>query len=295
MLRNRVGTFLAFALVMAGLSMAGCAHSPVYLDEPTPAGITPPPEPTVSEATPQAQPYRPASVQTETGSSAGSSGAGREDMSIASLQKAYRSAGSPKLVVYVNRNLSAQIKDSPQTPRVTTRYAETSTKTSGQTTEKTTKAGMQYTTIETPVQEPVSETWEASLEDAITTTLLDAGCKVIDRRLLMRKQAATVTVAEYELQSVKQVEMLALEAGGQILCEIEAAQRTARNGKAIFSIHLSDIRSGEVMVVRKASAYVGGKWVATDAGYERPSEVAPGTLGSHLGVEVLRSLNEAMD
>lgn len=198
------------------------------------------------------------------------------------FSSAYRAAGSPRMAVYFNRELSEEVREwipgyqqlrvtSNQTASVTGPNLQTAdaSYSSDRTATLTTR---QYVDASGRRVDP-SEEWTWQFEDAITQVFLSAGANVVDRAMMFRQAAhknPNSQGADGSI-SITQNEMSALNGFADILVEVKVTRSASALGYD-FRATGKNIKTGQII----ASAYLNGegdqreqRYVATANGYEK--------------------------
>lgn len=283
---------LAFA---AGLALeAGCAskeeHEGLIIDRPTPPGEVPPPNPEGSAA---AEPYRPYPEE------AAPTGP-QLDSVVSAFAAQYTAAGKPRIAVYLNRELSAEVREWVSDTRLAIEGASTQTTTKdGKTTTKTSEGNItgsvQDRADEGNRLQP-AEHWAWRLEDALTQPLLDAGVKLIDRALMMRLTANEAAPSPGQAIHFKTIEMNALKGKADILVEVLISSGQDPKWGYIFRTKAMDINAGQLLVSTSSADWPPawkpkGEWInSPEGGYERSNIINPKKVGNWIAQDLMAKL-----
>ena len=281
---------LAVCLALIGLSCA--KDTVVLLDRPTAPGEVPPPK---LEGPAKVEPYRP--YPEESAVPAAPSGLSAADMAL--FKAKYHAAKSPRIAVYLNRQLSANVREWESNVRVATDISMTTTTKDGSKTKTESTQGTVATAVQTRADEGDRgamgpETWQWRLEDAIANQLLGAGVKMVDRALMMRLTAADAVPAG-TAPAVKTVETNALRGKADILVEIVVSNDPDPKLGYLYRVRAYDIDSGQVLLSTSSANWpptrrAKGELVTTDRGYERTALPKPETIGGWLAQDLMSGL-----
>lgn len=253
---------LALSLTM-GLSVS---HAADPNTEETPPGRVPPGQPSSSSQLPgerpvMAQPEEERRPERDYGAI------------LAAFSDAYSGQGQPRIAVYLNRNLSADVMEwRPQSRIVTEGKSRAGVRGSGDGSWKggehgdgeaeyeaeadADASGAVSTSTQTyrgPSGARVSpeETWMWEFEDGFMIPFLDAGAKLVDRAVVMRRVAAE-DVRDRGVSatlSANTIETEALDGYADILLEILIrGSRRAPLGYE-FRVTAKDVRTGEILAM----------------------------------------------
>lgn len=241
---------------------------------------------------------------------------------LESFHRIYRSRQRPRMAVYLNRELSAQVRQwvgtverqvvessrsggskstivagavSPEGP--TTGMASSTTSTGGKSTESTTSWREAATSDVAGAREGPEERWMWAFEEGFTQALLSEKVRVVDRSLILRLTAAK----KGETGSLPRLEMEALKEHAEILVELLITVDPEAPLGYSFRASAKDLRTGELLVngtlmewSGKTGYRVRKKAVVTDRGYETVPDVFPAVreIAGNLARGVLLSLEE---
>ena len=199
-----------------------------------------------------------------------------------SFSSAYRAAGSPRMAVYFNRELSEEVREwipgyqqlrvsSNQTASVTGPDLQTAD--ASFSSDRTATLTTRHSVDASGRRVDPSEEWKWQFEDAITQVFLGAGVNVVDRAMMFRQAAhknPNSQGADGSI-SITQNEMSALDAFADILVEVKVTRSASALGYD-FRGTGKDIKTGRII----ATAYLNGegsereqRYVATASGYEK--------------------------
>ena len=291
-------------LMAAALTVVGCTKQVIH-EEYTPRGSVPPPalsHRTVGEvpaprAATAARPVREAPDRA-TGS-APSEWMGTPDAApeaVAEFREAYGAAGSPKLVVYLNRELSADVREWRTDSRLvvsgTGRFSAEAGAASG-------SAGLSHTGVEgdiaavgaaveaeaegegatvaeqrhnaSPERVHPGEAWMWVFEEGFINALLDSGAIVIDRATILRDTATSAPGDDrFNPASVKMIEMEALREHADVLIELLVSPSSASPYGYEFRASAKEIATGRILAnVTSIPKHRDEGIYVTERGFER--------------------------
>lgn len=221
---------------------------------------------------------------------------------LTAFRTAYAKAGSPRVAVYFNRELSDEVREWIPGDQVQAEVQIQQTfngqslagPVSGQVTTdaKADVRSRQYVGVTGGRDDP-RESWKWEFEDAITRLFLDADANVVDRAVMFRQTArqSPQTAGMDGTVSTTLNEMSALEKYADVLVEM----KVTRSGSALgydFRATAKNIKTGRML----ATAFVNNskpRYVAGDRGYERREGLADLTIehvSRALTLELMRSL-----
>lgn len=294
-------TIILAALVACGIIWTGCAAQKPKAAVPPPAMEKPavPPPRTAEETKPWPADFKPASEQPDPMAAAA-------EETIAAFQQAYPSAGSPRIAVFLNRQLSADPREWATDERFVYNKNESSVSTGNVPELAPTEEGSVPTP--TPAEEGAEATAgqegskelqakgtsysqrhigteggrathdEAVLwafEDGFMQPFLQAGATLVDRATIMRLTGdATGKQGDaHNLMSVKKVEMDALRNHADLFVELLVTQSPASPFGYVFKATAKEVKTG---VITAMSSSLGKekmmkpkkKVIATSQGYK---------------------------
>ncbi len=207
---------------------------------------------------------------------------------LAAFRSAYQRAGSPRLAVYFNRELSEEVREwipgAQQRIQVQVEHAvsgqslATGPVTAQQSAQASTEIQSRYYVGKTGYRADPGELWMWQFEDAITTRFLDGNARVVDRAVIFRQMARLQPQPGMDgTESTSLNEIAALDSFADILVEMRIAPARGSAGYN-FRATAKEMKSGRIL----ASAIVGGanrrwgasgRYVATPNGYELQESV----------------------
>lgn len=248
--------------------------------------------------------------------------AGVDSDGLERFQQIYRSRKRPRAVVYLNRELSAQVRqwvgtverqivegnrsDSSRssvvaggiTPEGPTSGGATMTTSSGGKSKESSTSWTEAATSDVAgARESPEERWMWAFEEGFVQALLAEKVRVVDRTLILRRTA----VKKGETGSLPRLEMEALKDHAEILIELLITVDPDSPLGYSFRASAKDLTTGELMVngtlmgwSGKTGYRVRKKAVVTDRGYETVPDVFPAVreVAGSLARGVLLSLEE---
>lgn len=222
------------------------------------------------------------------------------------FRSAYAKAGSPRITVFWNRQLSDTLTtqyDQVQQAEVHASAGQiTRVSPSGNALATVRQSSAVATLREGERALPqvgearslLSERSEWSIASAFSTRLQRAGVRLVDRNMAMRSQAAGETAADR--RDVQGLEIKALQGNSELLAEVlQTADPRAPFG-VMFRVDIKDVSSGELLasVVSdgRPPARGPGRFVAGRKGFERerPPEATPADIGDVVAIATLNAL-----
>src|SRR5262245_57604463 len=221
------------------------------------------------------------------------------------FRTAYTAQGRPNLALYLNRELSADVREwNTVGGKVTvTANSETQASKSGEWTRKEQDGG----NLELLVGPSGSdgrrsgpgEGWLWDFENNLVEPFLRADCRLIDRATILRLEAARArTGVDYAGLAAKKVEMDALAGHADVLIEVLVLRSSASAGGYQLKATAKELRSGRILANVTSSGRVRrrSEWVATPEGYQERQIVIPPTvreLSEGLTTELMAALARA--
>ncbi len=276
---------------LPALLVLALAASPVYaqMTEETPAGRVPPPPSSRTsagdlpgETTMMAQPETEAAVDL--------------DKVVRDFAAAYAAQESPRVMVFFNRELSAEVQEWVASERIAIEGQSREVKGG----ERTDRAGgiaisRQYANSDGGRVGP-GERWMWEFEQAIADMLLDARVNLIDRAVVMRRQAASGDEMLGNSQtSARTLEMQALDQYADLLMELWVVRSSESPVGYEFRAQVKDLKSGRLITT--VTTFGDGVddprrvYVASSTGYQAYEELPTvGDAAQALGVELMESL-----
>ena len=226
----------------------------------------------------------------------------------------YRRAGSPRIVVFWNREFDDEVASEYEDRTVdhevtdTSNHAleETTAGPSGQTVRR--EGGelterMRETTAGTRRVKPAARAQQGGestnwlLEDAFSAVLAQAGARLVDRKMVMRLTGSSLGAGERA--NLQDLETRGMSRYADIVLEVLAAPDTGAPGGAAYRIVARDLRTARPLgsFTTSATPPVGRLgYVAGANGFERATPPTPGPsqVGRQLGLETLMVLARGM-
>lgn len=307
---RRTAAFLTSVVLLAGHAAKAAEPAPFdsgfgehRLEQRPPAGRVPPAPalPAIEPGGGEEQPYigqRPALSEPSP-----------RIADLKSFAEAYRRAGSPRLAIYFNRELSEQISEwLPQSLRQleltqdSALIAETNRGTAvqaGATNRITLSETHALHSGPTVSREGLEERWRWQFEDAVSQTFLAADARVIDRALMLRQMAANRTPGGTTSAAVSMTtnEMVALNGFADVLIEILVARST--DGTADLRATAKRLSDGQLLgsaLLRAGElgqSEQPGRFVPTAGGYMRERQRAEPSVAQQseaLALRLMRSM-----
>lgn len=222
------------------------------------------------------------------------------------FRSAYAKAGSPRITVFWNRQLSDTLStqyDQVQQAEVHASAGQiTRVSPSGNalatvrqsSTVATLREGERALPQAGEARSLLSERSEWPIASAFNTRLQRAGVRLVDRNMAMRSQAAGETAADR--RDVQGLEIKALQGKSELLAEVlQTADPRAPFG-VMFRVDIKDVSSGELLasVVSDGKPPIRGpgRFVAGRNGFERetPPEATPADIGDVVAIATLNAL-----
>lgn len=284
---------MRLAIVVLALACCAPAGAQQRLEEQTPAGRVPPP--------PSAQ-RGDAGLPGETGMMAQPMRGEAVDVNavVRRFGAAYAAQESPRVIVYFNRELSADVREWVSAERVAVE-AESRERRSGPEGDSSTDRrggaaiSRQYATPDGGRVGP-GELWMWEFEQAVSDMLLDARVTLVDRALAMRRQGAGADAVIGNPGSARALEMEALASHADLLVEVWVARSADSPVGYEFRAQVKEIATGRLVTM----VTTWGEGLATDAprqvvasssGYQFVDEVPTvADAAQALGVELMESL-----
>lgn len=276
---------------LPGLLVLALAATPAFaqITEETPAGRVPPPPASRTSA---------GDLPGETSMMAQRAVAASVDVDkvIRDFSAAYAAQQSPRLMVYFNRELSAEVKEWVANERIAIEGQSREVKGD----ERTDRAGgvaisRQYANSDGGRIGP-GERWMWEFEQAIADMLLDARVNLIDRAVVMRRQAASGDEMLGNAQtSARTLEMQALDQYADLLLEVWVVRSEESPIGYEFRAQVKDLENGRL--VTTVTTFGDGideprrVYAASSTGYQAYDELpAVSDAARALGVELMESL-----
>ena len=230
--------------IIAAVLSTGCTQ---YLEQPTPAGAVPPPVPSAQYRVEDgvrnaysAEVLETSDLQAET--------------VLADFIKSYQKAGSPKIVVFFNRQLSEDTKDWTSNRRLlidnlaALNVDVTSSKYGGDKTINAASHDTRTVSVQTKTnnssQVRLVDDWAWEFEDNFLNEFLKAGVNIVDRNTIIRLSGFDIS----DNMSDKFVETQALKNYSDLFLEILFTKANRAKGYNI-SVKLKDVNTGELIAL----------------------------------------------
>jgi hypothetical protein len=200
------------------------------------------------------------------------------------FRASYAKAGSPRIAVFLNRQLSAEVREWRTDRRLVISGESTKTRTEGEGVTKTTKSGSlsgyEQRHLEDTGRRSPEETWMWVFEERFLNPFLEQGCKMVDRATIMRLAAlASGTQGSAgSPMAVKAVEMKALVNHADLFIELLVAESKTAELGYVFKATVKEVKTG--IIVANVSSVTSGPpvrkktvQVATDEGWDFETKV----------------------
>jgi hypothetical protein len=300
-------------LALVSLLISGCVH---YADQETPPGSVPPPPTNVPRPVPAyQQPSNPAQ-------SNGANNSAPSESTVGEFAKAYTAKQSPKIAVYLNRELSADVREwhvparlivegKMKIDRAGVQVAEDTQATSsgarrvsqvagGESTVKG-KDGKFYEQIRLSDDRTAPpEAWVWQFEQSYFSPFLNAKTFLLDRATILRLTAGENAAVSDSAVREKQLEISALKGKADLLMEILIHRNSSSPVGYEFKVAVKEVQSGRLLSsvssltwkqerLRRVS---GGRVIATKDGYQVTDDPFPklDRVATELAHDVMRSL-----
>lgn len=273
-------------IMSAGLLMLiGAGACTQYLEKPTPSGQVVASAP-VKVAEPYRNPYAPAPnhqapVSYRSSEMAHEAGPMFSSAVAEDFRLVYQAAGSPKMAIFLNRELSDEVREWFTEERLVVSFDGKFEQKSGEDSASVTGPGGVSVYGQTHLEEgrrlSPNESWMWRFEDGFLDPFLNIGTNIVDRAAIMRLAAAESGKqgSAYEPITVKKIEMSALIDSADLYVEIliraepssalgyefKASAKEVATGRIRANVTSLDWRYG-------ADAEPFEKVVATSTGYE---------------------------
>lgn len=206
---------------------------------------------------------------------------------IASFAPAYRRAGSPRIVVFWNRNFDDEVSSSYRTTREYEDHVDGNGNQYGRSSSGEERKTSKRSDL---VDEPVD--WE--MEGAFNSTMSGAGARLVDRASIMRTQGEADGAEERA--NVQGIETRAITGKADITVEILSTYDSRSKKGITYRIVARDVRNALILVDFTTSGAPPTphlELVAGPDGFEREKPPVPGPndFGRQLAVELMQALN----
>ena len=239
------------------------------------------------------------------------------DKTVPTFQTSYKSAGSPRIVLLWNREITDQFAAVSVDKEITNEIGSANTTGLDRTTagpagaatlrksNSSHAANKVVTTVHTdetgPLRQASLPEWAVTqIERAFTDAMNRAGVRFVDRALSIRMEAAK---DHRNGGDPKLIETDAIQKRADLLLEILLVPDRAATAGYAFDVRAKDLRRGTEVGSIYSKAAVRrdqprGDWVAGPSGYEfrvRPLEVPPPSkVGEALAMDVMQMLSTAI-
>lgn len=284
---------MKFAIVLLALACCAPAGAQQRLERETPAGRVPPPSAAQrgadglpGETAMMAQPKSEAAVDPAE--------------VVRRFATTYTAQESPRMVVYFNRELSADVREWVSSERIAVEAESRERRSGAEGESRTDRRGAaavsrQYATPDGGRVGP-GERWMWEFEQAVSDMLLDARVHLVDRALAMRRQGAQSETVAGNPASARTLEMEALASHADLLVEIWVARSDDSPIGYEFRAQVKEVATGRLVTMvttwGEGLPTAGPRpVVATSRGYDFVDEVPTvADAAQALGVELMESL-----
>lgn len=249
-----------------------------------------------------AQTYREGMPEVLQGARARPSAGAADAATASAFRTAYQRRKSPRMVVFWNRQLTDSLSNSyEEWARVSlnddrsvdrTRYYNGSEANYSREASAEMRSGRSAASADGQRMAGLPERADWRAAQGFNRTMLAGGARLIDRNLIMRSTALR-TADKSDAQSV---EMSALEGKADLLVEVLQTPDASAPSGYTFRVDVKDIRSGTLLanvVTQGVPMPTGpGRFVATDAGYqrERPAPPSVDQVGARVAAETMQAM-----
>lgn len=205
---------------------------------------------------------------------------------VEAFRAAYRKAGSPRMVVYWNRDLGDALTTQYDQVQQATHVAQgaavaqlsedgrTLTQGAGVASITTLRSG-ERSAQDNGSRQLLPETSDWPLMTAFNSRLQDAGAKLVDRTVTMRSRAASESAEQRK--DIQTIELKALHDKADLLVEVLQTHDASAPFGVMFRVEVKRLTTGELLASLvsdgKAPKHAPGRFVAGGNGYVR--EAAP--------------------
>lgn len=289
----RVGSLLALAVLFFAVGGAGAGQDAV--GGPVPAYSPPSGEP---PQTLRDEMEREIPDETQEGVEEKSS-----DQILDEFKSAYRAIGRARLVIYLNRQLSDDVREWNVVLGITRAGSEATARTTpegaAELTERESSGEMQLHTGPAPDGSRPSprETWMWEFEHGFMKPFLETRCKLIDRATILRLTASDAVRpgAEYASPATKRIEIEALRGHADVFIELLVTRSAGSPHGYEFRATAKEVAKGQILADVTSLGRENRRTVrVTDHGYEmvpdRSRPPATEVLVTDHGYEVVDNL-----
>ncbi|MFQ5353110.1 MAG: hypothetical protein ACE5D3_08555, partial [Candidatus Binatia bacterium] len=220
----------------------------------------------------------------------------------------YGEKGRPRVAVFLNRELSDDVRDWSVAGRAVVAFDGHETRQRPGAPEATSEKFNGAVGIAAVVEEEAGdsgkrdlgagEAWSWAFEDGFVQPLLQAGVRVVDRATIVRLAGAESTHSATQPAPAKKIEINALKEHADIFIEVLIARSPFSTNGFEFKATAKEVQSGLVLanvtsMNWAAHARRGRTIVATADGYKVARQLAPrdaGVVASHLAIDLVSEL-----
>lgn len=288
--------------------LCGCTR---YLERETPPGRVPPPPPQTvqpTKGTDAGEQRSEAAQSDEREPTADAQPQGDPvQMTMDRFTKAYSAKGNPRIAVFLNRELSDDVREWQSEARaVIAMEAQATTQRSdgqGKATDDQKAQGAVAGYIERPVEAgdrklDAAEGWKWAFEDGFIQPFLRAKTRIVDRATIMRLAAAKAKPGAVAPVGVKQVEMDALKDSADVFVEVLISRSPASPYGYEFKATAKEVNTGIVLANVTSLGWNqrqlrGRTVIATSDGYKIKDSIAipqVQEVAAHLGTDLMGDL-----
>lgn len=201
------------------------------------------------------------------------------DAAVAAFTTAYAARQSPRIMVYFNRELSAEVQEWVASERIAIEGQSRTTK-GGETTDRAGGVTISHQVANSDGgRVGPGERWMWEFEQAVAELLLDARVNLIDRAVVMRRQAASGQEMLGNAQtSSRTLEMQALDQYADLLLEVWVVRAADSPVGYEFRAQVKDLKDGRLVTTVTTYGEGTGKeprrvYVASATGYQAYEEL----------------------
>jgi hypothetical protein len=245
---------IALAIFLIILIFSGCDRV-VNVETETPAGSVPPPD---SVSQPPQRGDRPVAARgaSDAAKAEGTYGSriGYPDTEIMAFRTAYASQGEPRILVFLNRELSNEVREWSRQAQIKLQISKTAEKISNRT--DATKSDKQTTAIlrtEQPMESEgervyPGEKWMWALEAGFVQSFLLSKANLVDYATIVRLEAQ-VDPGKGDPENFKKLEIMAMKKYAEIYIEILISEDEASPVGYIFKSIAKEVASGKILAL----------------------------------------------
>lgn len=215
-----------------------------------------------------------------------------EQQAVAGFRQAYAKAGRPRMAIYFNRQLSAEIEEWKTPVRIETTVANRY----GEVMQAQTAVHLRTAT---PDDDP-GNSLDWAFEEGFYNAFANASARLVDRRMLLRLAAARRPENATALVAARHVEMDGLAQHADLLVELLIERRPGTPSGYTFKAQATSVRSAQVVALVNAHDLepTKGRYVAGANGYQRASASSDpeyvASLGAQLATRLMASLGRGL-